>query len=189
MTETMLGVEKGFQQSRRTVHCAQIKFSVVHQDYLRHLSHCFLLVNRMIIDYPKSVRFQCLLCALCCRDTESRTRHILLLETEAQRISDATSKPIKEFALRTEGYDPYVYEIKKTLKERKCIVLKEKNCTIYELRPLVCRYYPFQLSTKSRKHRFCYTQECPGIGKGKQLRREYFESLLELASNRLNQDL
>jgi Fe-S-cluster containining protein len=140
----------------------------------------------MIIDAPKKVRFKCSMCALCCGDTEKRRRRILLLETEAQLISEVTSKPIEEFASRIQAHEPYTYEMKKTVDEGKCIFLEEEKCSIYKSRPLICKYYPFQLiPLKDGRHRFSYTKECPGIGRGNELKAAYFEALYEQANAEL----
>jgi hypothetical protein len=137
-------------------------------------------------DYPKNVRFQCTKCALCCGDTKKRTRHILLLKKEAERISEAASKPVEEFSVRIKGHEPYVYEIKKTKKEGKCFFLKDHFCTIYASRPLICRFYPFQLRTmKDGKYRFSYTAECPGVGKGELVEKGCFENLFQQAYEQL----
>jgi len=137
-------------------------------------------------DYPKNVRFQCTECALCCGDTKKRVRHILLLKKEAERISEATFKPAEEFAAQIEGREPYVYEMKKTEKEGKCLFLKENLCAIYASRPLICRFYPFQLrNMKDGRHGFSHTTECPGIGKGKRVGKSYLERLFQQAHEQL----
>ena len=134
----------------------------------------------MAFNYPRNVRYFCMKCATCCGDTETRDRHILLLKPEAERIVDATAKRVEEFAHKLEGHAPYVYEMMKTVNEGKCVFLKNKRCTIYALRPLVCRFYPFELKTaEAGKHEFFYTSECRGIGAGNQLTEEYFENLLK----------
>lgn len=140
----------------------------------------------MSFDYPKNVRFQCKRCALCCGDTKKRDRHILLLKKETERISEATCKPVEEFAVHVEGRGPYVYEMEKTEEEGKCLFLKENLCTIYASRPLICRFYPFQLRTmKDGRHRFSHTTECPGIGKGKRVGKSYMERLFQQACEQL----
>jgi Fe-S-cluster containining protein len=137
----------------------------------------------MSFNYPRGVRFQCQRCATCCGDTETRVRHILLLRFEADRISKAKSQPINEFAGEIEDHEPYVYEISKKSEERKCVFLKGNHCEIYTLRPLICRFYPFELkTTKNGKYEFSYTEECRGIGKGRRLGRAYFENLFQQAS-------
>jgi Fe-S-cluster containining protein len=107
------------------------------------------------------------------------------LKKEAEKISETASRPIERFATRIEGHEPYVYEMKKTTKQGKCIFLKENICAIYPSRPLICRFYPFQLTTKNWKYRFICTKECPGMGKGKKLERTYFENLFRQAYDQL----
>jgi Fe-S-cluster containining protein len=132
--------------------------------------------------YPRSVRFRCDRCALCCGDTESKIRKIVLLEPEAQHIAKETSRPIRGFAERLEGSEPYVYRIKKT-RRGKCTFLKGSTCSIYRIRPLVCVFYPFELKTNpTGSHVFSYTDECPCIGRGAELKRKYFERLFKKSS-------
>jgi hypothetical protein len=140
-------------------------------------------------EYPKNVRFQCTKCALCCGDTKKRARHILLLKKETEWISEATFKPVEEFAVQIEGREPYVYEMKKTKEEGKCLFLKENICTIYASRPLICKFYPFQLrTTKDGRHRFSHTRECQGIGKGKLVGKSYLERLFQQAHEQLMEE-
>jgi Fe-S-cluster containining protein len=135
----------------------------------------------MNFSYPKSIRFECTRCALCCGDTEAKARHILLLKKEAERISETTSRPVEDFACRTEGYEPYVYEMRKSA-DGTCMFLAEGTCIIYASRPLVCRYYPFELRTlRSGRLVFSFAKECPGMGRGRLLGKVYFEELFRLA--------
>jgi Fe-S-cluster containining protein len=131
----------------------------------------------MKFDYPKNVRFKCERCAICCGDTKNRVRSILLLKIEAERISQKTLKSIDDFAEKIEGFEPYVYRMKKT-EDGKCIFLKDKSCSIYHIRPLICMFYPFELKEVGRnRYIFAYTDECPAIGKGLKLKKDYFERL------------
>jgi Fe-S-cluster containining protein len=132
-------------------------------------------------EYPTALRFHCTKCGICCGDTKEKTRHILLLKAEAEHIAKSTAHPITEFATRTEK-TPYVYEMKKTTTDGKCVFLKNTRCTIYPLRPLICRFYPFELKTsQSGKYQFLFTKECPGINQGRTLKEAYFKKLLLLA--------
>lgn len=131
----------------------------------------------MDFEYPKNVRFICEKCALCCGDTKEKVRYILLLNVEAERIAKKTSKNIWEFAEKVESAQPYVYLMRKNY-EGKCVFLKDGLCSIYRIRPLICKFYPFQLeNAKNGKFKFTYTSECPNIGKGPKLRRGFFERL------------
>jgi len=127
--------------------------------------------------YPKRVRFKCKRCASCCGDTEHRIRRILLLDIEAERVSEETSIGLDAFAEEIEGSEPYVYLMKKT-EDGGCVFLRDKSCSIYKIRPLTCRFYPFQLQEiGSNRYLFSYTDECPGIGSGLCLKRSFFEGM------------
>jgi len=132
-------------------------------------------------DYPTTVRFRCIKCGICCGDTKEKTRHILLLRTEAEQIAKITMQPIFKFAVKIKGKAPYSYEMKKR-ENGKCVFLENDHCTVYPLRPLICRFYPFELKvSNNRKPKFLYTEECPGINKGRLLNKDYFRKMFRLA--------
>mgnify|MGYP001375971991 CR=1 FL=1 len=138
----------------------------------------------MNFEYPTTLRFHCTKCGICCGDAKEKTRLILLLKAEAEQIAKATAKPISEFATKT-AKTPYVYEMKKTAPEGKCLFLENNRCTIYPLRPLICRFYPFELKTsQGGKYKFLFTKECPGINHGRMLNVAYFRKMLLLAHER-----
>jgi hypothetical protein len=103
---------------------------------------------------------------MCCGDVKGKVRIVLLLRTEAERIAEETSMELQEIVEKVEGFEPHVYLIRKTNK-RKCIFLKENLCSIYRIRPLVCRFYPLHLVNKgNNRYAFKYTHECPRVGNG-----------------------
>jgi Fe-S-cluster containining protein len=133
-------------------------------------------------NYPPAVRFHCVKCGICCGDTEEKTRRILLLKPEAEQISKTILQPTSRFALKIKGAEPYSYEMKKTMDDGKCVFLKNDRCTIYKVRPLICRFYPFELKSSSDgKYQFLFTEECPGVGKGRVLGEGYFRKMFSLA--------
>ena len=133
----------------------------------------------MSFEYPKHVRFRCVRCALCCGDTEDKVRSILLLKTEVDRISKRTLIGLDKFAEKIEGFEPYIYQIRKT-DDGKCVFLEDNSCSIYKIRPLICGFYPFQLKNlRNNRYAFTYTDECPGIGEGPRLKRAFLERLFD----------
>jgi len=136
--------------------------------------------------YPEGVRFECNCCGICCGDTDHKLRHILLLECEAEAISALTGLPIENFTVEAKGKPPYLYEMKKT--EGDCFFLKDNKCTIYGERPMICRFYPFELKYDEEKggHIFRFTEECPTVNLcDKALTQKDFEALFKLAEERL----
>jgi Fe-S-cluster containining protein len=139
----------------------------------------------MSFDYPALVRFRCIKCGLCCGDTKEKTRHILLLKAEAEQIAKVTLKPISLFAFKNSGNAPYIYEMRKT-KDGKCVFLEGTKCTIYSVRPLICRFYPFELKVDDDgKYTFFYTSECLGLNVGSVLSKNYFRKLFRMACLRV----
>jgi Fe-S-cluster containining protein len=132
------------------------------------------------------MHFSCSRCGLCCKDTKQKTRHILLLEAEAKILASHTSRDVTDFSFQIADKLPFEYEMKKT-SEGKCVFLKKSRCTIYQMRPLICRFYPFELKFDKYKqlHVFDFTLECPGIGQGKDFSIIDFENLFDLAQERL----
>jgi len=131
-------------------------------------------------NYPVTVRFRCVKCGICCGDTKEKTRHIILLTPEADQVSKTTSQPISQFAVKIKGREPYSYEMKKR-EDGKCVFLENNHCTVYQVRPLICRFYPFELSSSDGKYSFLYTEECPGINKGRMLSEAYFRKIYNMA--------
>jgi Fe-S-cluster containining protein len=141
-----------------------------------------LLRRKVKFNYPDAVRFRCVKCGICCGDTEEKNRHVLLLTPEAEQIAKTTLQPTAQFAVKIKDAEPYSYEMKKRAEDGKCVFLENNLCTIYAVRPLICRFYPFELkSSRDGKYRFLFTEECPGIGKGRMLSGGYFRKMFRLA--------
>ncbi len=149
----------------------------------------------MGFNYPKNLCFECSLCGICCGDTKTKTRHILLLKAEALRIATHTNRKTKEIARETSGIAPYSYEMLKKPSSGMCIFLDNNKCTIYGQRPLVCRFYPFELTTDELgTFIFKETAECPAINSPeskakKSLGAQFFADLLKLASAQFHESL
>ncbi len=139
------------------------------------------------LEYPKNLRFSCNRCGICCGDTQEKTRHVLLLDVEAERLSQFVGKRVCEFAEKVEGKSPYVYEMKKGC-DGKCVFYADTQCSVYKLRPLVCRFYPFELApSEGEKFRFTATFECPRVSSadGDGLSEVFFRRLLRFALREL----
>ena len=142
---------------------------------------------KMNYSFPDKVCFTCRRCGLCCGDTANKTRHILLLAIEAKQIGEYTNQPIKNFATNVINKMLYLYEMKKS-NEGKCFFLENDQCKIYSLRPLICRFYPFDLKfiEEINSYVFDFTSECPSIGRGKTLSSRDFKALFNLAQKKLS---
>lgn len=147
----------------------------------------------MRFNYPTQLSFGCSKCGLCCGDTALKVRHVLLLKSDVERIAKLTNSEVNTFAAETSNRIPFLYEIRKG-SDKKCVLLKDNQCTVYDIRPLICRFYPFELSTNDVGiHNFRVTKECPGVNcsdkfRTKELNVDYFRTLLELARAELKVD-
>jgi Fe-S-cluster containining protein len=143
----------------------------------------------MELEFPEDARFVCEKCGRCCGDTEDTIRHVLLLKTEAEKISEQTSLDIHKFAQEVYGFEPYIYEIKKNEPEGKCLFLKNNQCTIYDFRPIICRFYPFELKNLgNNRYLFLFTTKCKGIGQGPKLGNPFFDILFQIANSAMDED-
>jgi Fe-S-cluster containining protein len=109
-----------------------------------------------------------------------------MLESEAQEIQEKTGIKHEEFCFEIAGKQPYVFEMKKPL-EGKCFFLKPEGCSIYGFRPMICRFYPFDLKfdEDQQKYVFTATAECPALNQGKLLTQLDFKQLFWLAEKKL----
>jgi Fe-S-cluster containining protein len=134
------------------------------------------------ISYPTNISWKCLRCGLCCQDTAGHTRRIRLLSSEASEISKRTGIPVQELVTHPSD-EPYPYEMRK--KDGKCQFLEKKVCRIYAYRPLVCRFYPFEM--KSDRDWLEIRQArgtCIGVDQGRKLNKTFFRKLAAAAIGR-----
>ena len=162
---------------RYFVHCLKYKYRALNKATYFDFKRCLFLEGSWRFEYPKHVSFGCNRCSRCCGDTEYEVRHILLLKNDAERISKETLLDINNFSEEVTGSEPYIYEMRK-MEKGKCFFLKNNLCTIYKIRPLICRFYPFQLrNIGNNNYSFSYTDRCSGIGKKPKLNETFFENL------------
>jgi Fe-S-cluster containining protein len=132
--------------------------------------------------FPRTM-FECKVCGKCCVEDVKRGRRIVLTEIDALEISSATGIGLNEFAEKNSS-EAYPYAIR--LVNGRCFFLNQDNkCSIYPVRPLVCRFYPFVMHKIGETYVFHADPFCPGLGEGTYLDEEYFERLVELAEKRL----
>lgn len=109
--------------------------------------------------------FQCLQCGACCRGDEQTSR-VIVSPPEIDRIIKATGLerngivvPYPEFIESDKG-GRFTFEWCLRNEGGKCIFLAEDGqCSIYSVRPWICRTYPFALDGDT-----ITISECPGIG-------------------------
>jgi len=147
----------------------------------------YVMKTKVPFVYPKNIHIVCSKCGLCCGDTEKRTRHVLLLQSDVDRIVAHTKRPFGSFASEIVAAEQFKYEMKKDEGNGKCIFLSNNECSIYLQRPLICRFYPFELKANELGiSEFKASDECPGLcsdeaQRSKKLGTSFFRELLRLA--------
>jgi hypothetical protein len=137
------------------------------------------------VQYPAYLRWICVRCTKSCRDLPGRKRKILLVESDARRITAATHLTAEEFSLSVAGSFPYVRRMRKS--GGRCIFLKGSRCSIYRARPLICRFYPFSLKpARGSAFEIGFDPGCTGMGKGPHRGERFFHSLVALADRQLS---
>lgn len=88
------------------------------------------------------------------------------------------------------GQEPFLREMRKK-PNGECVFLDGNTCTIYENRPLVCRFYPFYLvRTDEEDFQFGVTREpCQGLGEGEPKSKEFYLDLFKLALKRIESEV
>jgi len=134
------------------------------------------------IVYPE-VNWRCLLCGKCCRDQPNRKRRILLTDYDLERIKKSQVKV--NFYKEVEPIGAFKYQMLQ--KDGECVFLSSGRCTIYEDRPLICRFYPFAM-IKGDSYTFQVDHDCPGVGAGNRVTKRLFTKLVEEAENAFSGD-
>lgn len=112
--------------------------------------------------YSNGLRFKCTGCGKCCTGSPG---YIWVTKEEIQAIAEflkiSVDKFMRTYIRQKEGRFSL---IEKPSFNFDCVFLKEKKCSIYEVRPKQCRTYPWWIS--NLKSRECWEEaakECEGI--------------------------
>lgn len=120
-------------------------------------------IEKMVSD----TGFRCKRCGKCCKSAWGDNT-VSVFPSEARAIADATGrewldivKPMESIDADERGeYHTFEWALQKQ-KNGDCKFLRDGACTIYEVRPLICRTYPMRLESG---HVELY--ECDGLGAG-----------------------
>jgi len=159
-----------------------------------------------------NIRFQCQRCGLCCHhkrpveyddlipselieDFWRSSNLIYLTEKDVHTISKRTGKRPAEFVDTLYDYDGCYVKIEdegravildlpvmKSKEDTTCVFYQE-GCSIYSVRPVACRLFPFRVEEETLPNgdillNIRYNPTCPGIGKGKRVDKKKLEGLV-----------
>lgn len=80
--------------------------------------------------------------------------YIMAFSDEHRRIIEYCEE---DYFIKGDGYY-YMNDVDE------CPYLKDGMCTIYEVRPMMCRFYPFFPIPRNGRIRVCYDKDCPLVG-------------------------
>ena len=124
----------------------------------------------------RGLRFECQPdCGKCCT-TEERDGSIYLEPIDIETLSKHLGITPRKFATKFTVTEVDDIELAKKT-DGSCVFLENRNCSVYEARPLQCRAYPFLPldSYAPIESHWTWRYEgkyCPGIGKGRLYRKE-----------------
>jgi Fe-S-cluster containining protein len=125
--------------------------------------------------YPANVEWSCNDCGNCCSDIDRRTRMILLLPEDIQRIEKIGKTDFYE------DWDEGNFTGIMCKKDGVCVFYTGEGCKIYDERALLCRMYPFWLEKQGSVFVFGIDNDCSGVGRGEHLDETFFAKLLLMA--------
>jgi Fe-S-cluster containining protein len=160
----------------------------------------------------EAARFKCQRCGSCChhrrpqkyedliplRQLEEfweKSNLIYLTEEDIERISRKTGLVAKDFVDTLYEYDGKFVRaedegrkvildlpVMKSKEDSTCVFYND-GCTIYSVRPMACRLFPFRVEERSTSEGdlhllIGYNAGCPGIGKGNHVEKKDLEKLV-----------
>lgn len=131
--------------------------------------------------WEDGVRFQCQGSGRCCVSRGEYGYVYLTLEERrkmAKFLKLSTSAFTRKYCQKTDG----IYHLKDG-DGPECIFLTGKRCSVYEVRPMQCRTWPFWPEVMNAKAWAKEVQAfCPGVGKGRLISGEEIRFILEKQS-------
>tara|TARA_B100000029_G_scaffold482132_1_gene531825 strand:+ start:155 stop:595 length:441 start_codon:yes stop_codon:yes gene_type:complete len=130
--------------------------------------------------FTKGIKFKCQGSSKCCI---SRGNHgyVYLTDNDVKKISQQLKVSVKIFKKNYCEYTDNYLHLKEINKNGNCQFLNDKKCSIYNVRPMQCRTWPFwneNMNAKSWNENV--VNFCPGIGKGNIVNFEKIKKIIEL---------
>lgn len=129
--------------------------------------------------YSQGLRFQCTRCSRCCRHDSG---YVFLSNRDIQLLCKHFSLSKHDFIQKYCQKVDFGFATRISLKEKDnfdCLFWEDGACSVYPVRPLQCRAYPFwshQIATPQQWQEL--KDECPGVNVGPLHSREKIEEWL-----------
>ena len=125
--------------------------------------------NAVRVTPSTKIRFKCTGCGDCCRHVKETvpvdsqdafylTKHLRDLGMDIYCVDQFLEQYAEPALLDECGF--FVYFLKSVGKDNACIFLKDNRCSVQEVKPLVCKLYPFMVDpNESGNFRYLYSRE------------------------------
>ena len=122
------------------------------------MTHPLAIQNKW---YHEGLRFKCTECGQCCTGSPG---YIWVTLEEIEAIAAHLNISLEEFSIRYLRKVGEKWSLQEYPKTWDCVFLKDKKCSIYSVRPIQCRTFPWwpsQLQSPEAWHQA--SQHCEGI--------------------------
>lgn len=114
--------------------------------------------------YRKGLQFQCTQCGKCCGGEPG---YIWMTPAEIRAVAEALGLHVLDFCSMYVAEYPQGFSLRE-MDNGDCCLLQGGRCSVYDVRPLQCRTWPFWRSNLSSQAAWAEAgRRCPGIGHGR----------------------
>ena len=133
-----------------------------------------------IIDYKQGIRFECQGSGKCCVSRNSYG-FVYLSNIDLKRLSNFFKITLSKFKDKyCQITDGFIHLTEKSELDGNCVFLRDKKCSVYTNRPSQCRSWPFwNDNMKAKIWNKDIAVNCPGVGKGKLIKKKEIDRLLK----------
>ncbi len=129
----------------------------------QELGNAIKMDETKLAEEIRDIGFECKNCAQCCR-ADYGDNTVVIFPSEIRCICEKTGLTRDDFAIPAPSQDRdakgSIHTFEWVLKKNgDCIFLKDSLCSIYEVRPYICKTYPFYLLEGK-----LMVSECAGLG-------------------------
>ena len=119
--------------------------------------------------YKDGLKFKCKKCSNCCTGYPG---YVFLEKREIDILYKFLKISKKDFLRKYTRFVKGKISLKENFKNYDCCFLKDKKCTIYDVRPMQCKKYPWWKDNLRSKEAWDSLQkDCPGINNQESLRK------------------
>lgn len=128
--------------------------------------------------YKDGLHFECTECGKCCSYPGG---FVQLTAEEASDIAAYMNMDESDFMDTFMFFDEKDQGFRlNSFSDGGCIFLKNEQCTVYPVRPLQCRTFPFWPENVKSAYRWKLTgEDCPGVNQGRLYLSEEIEAILK----------